>query len=288
MNNSLIKIFIFSILLGAFMSCEEEDKNVYEGESYISFGKTTSSSALESTTAPITITAYASIPNLQNDITVDFSISSDNATSANYTVLDNKTSFSFGVDKYTDQIQILPIDNFDEDGEKSINITLTNSSGGYTLGLPGPDAHSNTYVVTIQDDDCAFSLQELGDATWSGVDSAPGSQAGPNASQITTSFDGTNLLIEGIAYGWLTDTAFWDEVVVVSHKVIAIVDPITGAISIAEQPLCTTTWLGNVQDDYSIVATGQYVSCSETMVIDYDLLQSGGVRRSFTETITIN
>ncbi len=288
MNYNLIKTFILTISIGLFVSCEEEDKNVYLGESYVSFGATTSASALESSTVPITITAYASIPNLQNDVTVDFSITSDNATSANYTVVDNKSNFTFGADKYTDQIQIIPVDNFDEDGEKSINITLTGVTGGYTLGLPGPDANSNTYVVTIQDDDCAFTLQGMGDATWSGVDNVPASQAGPNASQITTSFDGTNLLIEGIGYGWLTDTGFWDEVVIVSHKVIAIVDSQTGTLSIAQQPLCTTTWLGNQQPDYSVVGTGQFVSCTGTLVIDYDLIQNGSVLRSFSETIKIN
>ena len=290
MKKNIIKALLL-VFITAFTGCTENDneENVYSGDNFISFGTSTSGSALESATDAITITAYASVANIQSDFTVDVDIVAAQGTSADYTVIDGKTQFTFGPGKYVDQIQIKPIDNFDEDGNKIINLSLTSASNGSFIGFPGPDGNGKVFTVTFEDDDCAFTLAGLGAATWSGMDTASGTE-GPNESQVTTSFDGTNLLIEGLAYGWLTNTGYWDEVVTVSNPVIAEVHPITGAVTIAEQPLCTTTWLGDVQPNYSIVATGQYVSCSKTLTITYDLLQTGrtSALRTFTETLTIN
>ena len=291
MKNNLLKSIFLSVTLMAFMSCGDTDneENVYSGGTYISFGADTASSALESSTVPITITAYASVPNLQSDITVETTITGDNATAANYTVVDGKSSFTFGPNKYTDTIQIIPVDNVDEDGVKTLSIMLSSASDGSTLGLPGPDGNSNTFKVTLEDDDCAFTLTELGAASWSGMDNASGSN-GPNASKTTTSFDGTNLLFEGIGYGWMENTGGWDEVVILSHKLISAMNPITGAMTIAEQPMCTTTWNGNIQPDYTLSATGQYVSCTETLTIDFQIFQGGSSTplRTYTEILTIN
>ncbi|SDX11015.1 hypothetical protein SAMN05444411_103116 [Lutibacter oricola] len=287
MKNNLFKILIFSLTIAFMVSCEESGQNVYTGDSYISFGSETSTSTLESSTDIVEITAYASIPNLSETITVDFNVLLDNATASNYEIVDGKSSFTFGPGKYTDSVKIMAIDNYDEDGDKMITLELS-GSGAYILGFPGPDALGKTFELTLQDDDCAFTTQELGNASWSGVDNVPSSQAGPNESQIVTSFDGTNLLLEGIGYAWLTDTAYWEEVIVDSYQVIAEVDPITGVVTIALQDLCTTTWLGDPQAPYSVQGSGQYLACSETLVIDYDLIQNGGVLRSFSETLTKN
>ena len=90
--------------------------------------------------------------------------------------------------------------------------------------------------------------------------------------------------MEGIAYGWLTNTNYWDEVVIVSNPVIVDMDPVSGVFTIDEQFLATTTWNGGVQPDYSISANGQYFSCLHSMVVNYTLYQ-GGVLRQYTETI---
>ena len=272
------------VIMMSLTSCGDYEDNIYSGEDFISFGGTTSVTIPEGSTVPYNLTASASIGNISSEITVNVTFTGA-TEGVDYTA--SKTSFNFGPDRYNDVIVITPIDNLDEDGNKVLTIAFGDSSGDYTLGFPGPDGNSQSFTLTIEDDDCAFTVQELGDANWSGVDNAPASQAGPNDSLITTSSDGTNLFIEGIAYGWLTDPAYWEEVILDSFIVTASVDPVTGEIVIEEQPLCTTTWLGDLQDAYSIVATGLYSACSETMVIDYDLLQGGGVRRSFTETVTI-
>lgn len=293
MKKYFFKLIVLFLSVSIFTSCEEADKNLYTGDNFISFGTQTSASALESSTSTIKVTAYASVANIQSDINVDFEVVNEQGSSANYTIVGGKSQFNFGAGKYVDTIEIMSVDNFDEDGDKIIKITLTSASDGSSVGLPGPDGNGKSFTVTLEDDDCAFTIQELGTAKWTGTDNAPSSQAGPNESQVTTSFDGTNLLIEGLSYGWMTDTAFWDEVIIDSFPVIAVVDPITGAVTIAKQPLCNTTWNGAPQPSYFIEATGQYVSCSETLTISYDLLQgadiaSAAVLRSFTETLTKN
>lgn len=295
MKKYLLKTIFLLITIIAFNACDKDElekENLYSGDPFISFGGNTSGTVLEGATEPIAITALASITNLTANVTVNFTLSTD-ANSADFTVVDNKTSFTFGPDNYSDELLIMPVNNNDEDGNKQINITLTSTSGAYTLGFPGPDANSKSFDLTIVDDDCLFTLQELGDAVWTGSDNAPANEQGPNASLITTSYDGTDFFFEGIAYGWLIDPDFWNEPVVTSNMVKAEIDPITGVITIAEQPLCETTYLGDLQAPYRIVATGQYLSCSESLTLNYDLLQEDPpgsdtypVLRSFSETIT--
>ena len=286
------KIFTIFAAITLFMSCDENRETIdslsYPADAFVSFS-TSSVSVLESNSSTINI-----VMNLSNSAaaattasSVGFTITSDNAVEGvHYTILDDKTSFNLAAGIFSDSVQIVPIDNGEEDGDKVITITLTDAP--VTLGFPGPDGLGKSVVLTLQDDDCAVSLEGLGAATWSGEDTVPASQAGPNASLITTSFDGTNLLMEGLSYAWITDTDYWDEVVVLSNLVIVNIDLTTGVIDIPLQPLCTATWNGDVQPLYEIAATGIYTSCSETMVLDYTLYQGGAIRRQYSETITKN
>lgn len=275
------------ILTFGFVSCDE-DETVYNPlqypqDAYIAI-EGSGLAVLEGSTAPIEIVANYSndINAATSEVVVDFSITSDNGIEGtHYTVVDGKTQFKFAPGVFTDKVTIIPINNFDEDGDKELTITLDNSS--VNLGAPGPDSFGTTFNLTLLDDDCAIVFEELV-GPWTGFDNSSGSE-GPNASQIVSSYDGTTFYLEGIAYGWLTNTSYWDEVVVVSNPVIANIDVLTGVVTIDEQFLCTTTWLGDIQPDYSISATGQYLACSSEMILDYTLYQSGGIRRQYTETI---
>jgi hypothetical protein len=286
------KIFTIFAAITLFMSCDEDRETVdslsYPADAFVSFG-TSSVSVLESNSSTINIVMNlaTSTAAATTASSVGFTITSDNAVEGvHYTILDGKTSFNLAAGSFQDALQIVPIDNVEEDGDKVLTITLTDAP--VTLGFPGPDGLGKSIVLTLQDDDCAVSLEGLGAAAWAGEDTVPAGEAGPNASLITTSFDGTNLLMEGLSYAWITDTAYWDEVVVVSNLVIVNIDLQTGVIDIPLQPLCTTTWNGDVQPLYDIEATGIYTSCSETMVLDYTLYQGGAIRRQYSETITKN
>lgn len=285
------------ILCLGLVSCDEDETTFkaldYPVDAFVSL-ESTSASVLESSgsTIDIVMNLSTSVAATTTATTVGFTIASDNAREGvHYTVVNNKSSFELAAGVFSDTLQIVPIDNTDEDGDKVITIILNNAP--VNLGFPGPDGLGKTMTITLQDDDCAFSLADLGAATWIGEDNVPGDEAGPNDTMIETSFDGTDLLMEGLSYAWITDTGYWNEVVVVSHKVIVNVDLITGAITIARQPLCTATWNGDIQPNYEISGSGVYTSCSETMVINYTLHQDNAsgpdmIRRQYTETITKN
>ncbi|HSQ47365.1 MAG TPA: hypothetical protein VLM44_10675 [Lutibacter sp.] len=284
----IFKSLIYVTVIAFFaVSCDENDTVFtplsFPEDAFIAFEDASPITVLESNTAPIEIIVnYANtLPNAKTAVTVDYTITSETAVKGvHYTIVGEANKLTFAPGELNAKIIIIPIDNLMEDGNKVLNITLTNSS--VAVGLPGPDASNKSIVVTLTDDDCAFTFADLDGVKWIGTDNATGDN-GPNQTQITTSFDGTNLLMGGIAYGWLTGP--WDEVVVDSEPVIVVMDPVTGVFTIAEQYLCTTTWNGSVQDDYSISATGQYFSCLTKMTVNYTLYQGGAVLRRYTETI---
>lgn len=285
----IFKSFIYITVIAFFViSCDENDTVFtplnYPDDAFIALEDANDIVVLESTTDPIEIIVnYANtLENTTAPVTVDFTISSDTAIEGvHYTVVGSSSQLTFAAGELTTKIVIIPIDNFEEDGNKVLDITLTNSS--VALGLPGPDSFNKSIVVTLTDDDCAFTFADLDGISWIGTDNASGSQ-GPNATQITTTFDGTDLLMDGIAFGWLTGD-YWDEVVVDSAPVVVVMDPITGVFTIEEQYLADTTWLGNPQKPYSVSATGQYFSCLQKMVVNYTLYQDGEVLREYTESI---
>lgn len=282
------KTFKFALLMafvgGFFISCDEEETVAntlnYPSDAFVAFE--TSGTTVAEAAGTITINAQYGSTSSASDKSFAFTTASDQATEGvDYEIIDNRTTFDFVAGTHTNSIDVRVIDNTDVDGEKVIVFTLTGE------GFPGEAAINSTYTLTIQDDDCPFTLAELGAASWAGSDNS--TAEGPNnATQIATTFDGTNLLFEGIAYGWITNPAYWEEVVVTSNaSVVANVDAL-GNITIANQYLCTATWNGAVQPDYYIEATGAYAACSETMVLNWDLYQNGAILRSYTETITIN
>lgn len=282
------KTFKFALLMafvgGFFISCDEDETVAntltFPANAFVAFE--TSGTTVAEAAGMITITAQYGSTSSAADQSFGFtSTSAEAVEGVHYTIVDSRTSFDFAAGVHTNSIDVNIIDNLDVDGAKNIVFTLTGQ------GFPGEAAINSTYTLVIQDDDCPFTLAELGAASWAGSDNSTGE--GPNnATQITTSFDGTNLLFEGIAYGWITNPAYWEEVVTVSNpSVIAVVDAL-GNFTIANQFLCTATWNGDVQPDYNIEATGAYAACSETMVINWDLYQNGAILRSYTETITIN
>jgi hypothetical protein len=285
MKNIFKSLLIITVMSLGVIACDEDETVFtpldFPTDAFISI-EGSSVSVLESVTTPIEVKVNYSntVAGSTAPVTVDFTISSANAVEGtHYTINKNQISFPVGV--FSDIIVITPIDNFDEDGDKVLNFSLGAST--VNVGYPGPDAFGTSIDLTLVDDDCAWAFEDLDGIEWIGTDNSGGE--GPNATQIKTFYDGTDLLMEGIAYGWLTNPGYWDEVVVVSNPVIVDMDPVSGVFTIDEQYLCSTTWLGNPQPDYSISATGQYFSCLQSMEVNYTLYQGGGVLRQYTETI---
>ncbi len=291
-TNKMKKIFkslIYITVLAFFVSaCDENDTTFdplsFPEDAFIAMESSNSIEVLESTTSPIEIVVnFANtLGGATTDLTVEFSITSDSAIEGvHYTIEGSSSQLIFPAGSLNAKIVIIPIDNSEEDGDKVLTFTLISSP--VSIGLPGPDSFNKSVTVTLTDDDCGFTFEGLDGISWIGTDNSGGE--GPNATQIVTSFDGTNLLMDGIAFGWLTNTGYWDEVVVASAPVIVDMDPVTGEFTIDEQYLADTTWLGNPQATYSISASGQYFSCLHKMIVNYTLYQGGGVLRQYTETI---
>jgi hypothetical protein len=286
----IFKSLIYITVIAFFaISCDENDTVFtplsYPEDAFVAFEDASPITVLESNEAPIEIIVNHAntLENATTAVTVDYTITSETAVKGvHYTIVGEANKLTFAPGELNAKIIIVPIDNLMEDGNKVLNITLTNSS--VAIGLPGPDAFNKSIVVTLTDDDCAFTFADLDGISWIGTDNASGSQ-GPNATKITTAFDGTNLLMSGIAFGWLTNPNYWEEVVVDSEPVIVIMDPVTGVFTIAEQYLADTTWNGSPQPTYRISAYGQYFSCLNKMTVNYTLYQNGAVLRQYTETI---
>jgi len=287
----IFKSLLYVAIIALFaISCDENETVFtplnFPEDSFIALENASPITVLESTATPIEIVVnFANtLANATTTVTVDYTIASETAIEGvHYSIVGEATKLTFAPGELNAKIIIIPIDNLMEDGDKVLNITLTNSS--VAVGLPGPDAFNKSIVVTLTDDDCAFTFADLDGISWIGKDNVPASQAGPNDTKISTSFDGTNLLMNGLAFAWLTDPDFWEEVVVDSAPLIVDMDPITGEFTIAEQYLADTTWNGAPQPTYRISANGQYFSCLHKMIVNYTLFQGGNVLRNFTETI---
>ncbi|MGM5468636.1 hypothetical protein ACS386_00020 [Flavobacteriaceae bacterium LMO-SS05] len=286
---NIFRTIIYLMVIALFcVSCDEDETTFvpldFPNEAFVALENTSSIEVLESTTKPVEIVVfYANTLGEHNsEITADFEISGSGVEGTHYTIQGNKSKLSFPPGVFTDKVIIIPIDNNEEDGDKKLTFALSNSTAA--VGYPGPDGFGKSIDITLTDDDCAFLFADLDGISWIGTDNASGSQ-GPNPTQITTSFDGTNLLMKGIAYGWLTNTNYWNEVVVADAPVIVNMDPISGEFTISQQYLCDTTWQGNPQPTYEISANGQYFSCLHKMIVNYTLYQSGGVLVRYTETI---
>lgn len=284
----IIKKIIYITMIAVFTTACDTDETVYNAliypeDSFVSIdgGDVT---VLESDEEPIVIQVNYSntVAGSSSEVTVNFSITSDTAIEGvHYTIEDNRTSLNYPVGDFVDTIIIHLIDNDEEDGNKVLTFTLDDANA--SLGYPGPTPSGTSIDINITDNDCAFTFDDLNNISWIGNDNASGGE-GPNSTQIVTYFDGTNLLMEGISYGWLSGS-YWNEVVVAEVPVIVDMDPITGVFTVDFQYLCDTTWLGNPQPTYSIEASGQYFSCTNVMVVNYDLYQGGSILRSYTETI---
>ena len=123
-------------------------------------------------------------------------------------------------------------------------------------------------------------LEDLNDlvGSWKGTDTEG------NASQVVTSIDGDNFLIDGLNVGWMT--GYWGEVIITQTPLVMIMNP-NGTLEIELQDYMTTTWNGDPQPGYSVAATGLWDNCKKTMVIDYDLHQGGGVLISISEDLEL-
>lgn len=105
------------------------------------------------------------------------------------------------------------------------------------------------------------------------VGSYTGNDANGNSTKVVVTMNAGQLEITGMAEGWMT--GFWGEVIVAQETLPLIVNPVSGEFTIEEALYMTTTYLGDAQPAYNLVATGKLDACTSGMFIDYDLIQGG-------------
>ena len=114
------------------------------------------------------------------------------------------------------------------------------------------------------------------------------------ATQVVTSLDNDgNLQITGIGVAFLT--GYWGEVITSMETLPVNLDPESGDFTIDLAPYITTTYNGDPQATYYLVATGNLNACSGKMYLYYDFVQEGvgsyveyfGDQAYFTEIISV-
>jgi hypothetical protein len=270
------KILIIFSAIALFISCDENKETIeslsFPDDAFITFSKV-ADNVEENASDAIKIEAlYANTSSVTEDVSIDFTISSENGTEGiDYTIVGGKSSFNFtpSSGKVTDYVEIMPVDNAIL-GVENIIINLTLGSSNYSTGYPGPNGIGKSTTVTIMDDDCAkeYALGiYAGD--WSGTDSCGDYTDVPVKLQLPC---GEGITIKGLGHDWLSDPNYWGEIVIFEYDVYISIDSDAGTIDIPNQTYVTTDYKGDVSD-YNIIGTGT-IDTSGTkpvMVVTYDI-----------------
>lgn len=265
---SLICLFALALLA---TSCDEDETTYipldYPNDAFVAFEESIIS-VPEGSPTDIIVEVFLATINQNDNVTVDFEISSSNAIlGTHYEIVDNKSQFSIESGKYSDDIRIRLIDNTDTDGNKELTITLTSNSSGANIGYLGPDALGSSFVLKIIDDDCPVELVgEYNEISETQPFNVPGLttidkiEAGANANEYW--IYGVYSELYSVYWGEVFQSGFGNE------GLVQMIDNGDGTVSIPCQ------YLGQTLPgpyDYWISGTGNYSSCDKTLNLSFGL-----------------
>jgi len=167
-----MKQFIKSSILTAavglsLISCEDREVTSndleFPGNAFAAF-ENVSAQTSETNPTIIEIVALYANSNTTSNTTVDFSITENNITAADYEIIDGKSSFSFdpATRQFTDTLKVMVKDNEITDDNKSLVFTLTGSNNNVTFGYPGEAKNNSSFELFIDTDECALFAEEFG------------------------------------------------------------------------------------------------------------------------------
>jgi hypothetical protein len=146
---------ILTVLIAA-VGCEEVNQtlspNLYNA-SFAGSGVTLGESNVESYVIPIKLTASAQ----SSDTQVTLSVSGTGVEGKDYSLITSAVTIPAG--EFFTNAEIELLDDFEEDGEKTIVLEIVSVSNGLKAGLDG--TVGNKYTLTIADNDCAFDINEF-------------------------------------------------------------------------------------------------------------------------------
>lgn len=260
--------------IALIFGCDNEPAIGPTSPNFVTFSGSSSVTAFE-TEGILTFTVITSSA---KGVDATITASSSNATAGvDYNL--NTTSVSIGENEYEATVSFEVINNFEEDGNKTVTITLSSED----LPLGG----ASSITVTIVDDDCAYD-RTLIDGVLVGTDSRPfAGQQYASAADFTYV---SETLIQAVDINTPWMEGFWLEDVVTAHTVDIVVDPTTLALTVDLQPLSYTFYSGDGQNyNYTIDGSGSIDTCGEKLTLVYNVKYDDGsvVRNGYTLEVAL-
>lgn len=285
---NIIKYLLIFVIGGLVMSsCEDQESNwdamtkPYDKNNanyYIQFLNATAyyETAIDAAGLPTDIETTVGVALLGAPQSSDVSVTlvpdaSSTMTSSMYTL--SSTSITIPAGKTSGSVNLTALSDEMPEGDE-LDLVLNMDAGG-------AEASSSFQLVYTMKRIKFCPLEDLNDLVgdWKGGDDWG------YATEVVTSLEGENMMIDGLGVGWMTD--WWGEVVVTQTPVIMTMNA-NGTLVIDEQAYMTTTWNGDPQPAYSISGSGKWDNCEKTLIIDYVFHQGGGpLSYTFQENITL-
>ncbi len=167
------KILNIILVILLFSSCENNIPDQSYNENWFVAFENTNVKGKESV-SEIQIPVILADNGRKEVVTVDFELAPAEGVieGIHYNLLNESNTLTFEVGVGVEYITIIPIDDLEPIGDKSIQITITSNSKNYAIGLPGPDQNQSTCELTIKEDDCPLTL-ELFSGQIEGLEDSP-------------------------------------------------------------------------------------------------------------------
>jgi len=263
MKNILKFLFVFALLM-TFSSCDQDPEifDAVNGQTLAQFSLSSSALPTPETGASTSVDVLVTtVSTSSRSISLEVN-SASTATSDMYSLssLEIPANSHIGTITITSNFNALP-----ESGSVVLVLDLVGVGTGVSL------VENNTFSVEMFRK-CPIVLEDLvgtwsGDGSWSVYFGYP--------SEIVTAIDGSgNLTMNGLAFGWFQ--GWWGEVIVDNSPLIVTMDTESGDFTIEEQYYISSTWNGNPQPTYNMIATGKILnSCERTMEVSPVFIQAG-------------
>lgn len=270
MNTNLIKIFSLFLSCTFFMiSCKKDNNDAlkYKGDDAFWFQDGTATIVESSSDSIVINVVHTKLVPKTGSVTYTISGGTQGVDFDITTPL----TLNYSDSTYTQTIVFKPVDNFDASGNKEITLTLVSAVNG-NVGLPGDSSHNKIFVITINDDDCPWTIEDFASTSYTVNEEYPdGSTYAGNPISVALASIGSDTLVVSNLGDWDGEDAY-------------LVFNSDYSITILHTP-CNTVyappgsyWSG----------TGSYNPCTRKFVVNYDLVTANGNSMGFPAKNTFN
>jgi hypothetical protein len=111
---------------------------------------------------PIEIQVHLASPTLNNTTIVEFEVSGTAVENEDYIILGSQNRrVLISVGEHFGKIEVYPLNNFDETGDKFVRFTITSVNNDLDIGLGVNGVNGRTHTLTLRDDDCLVDLRKF-------------------------------------------------------------------------------------------------------------------------------